>query len=39
MLTAAEGGVLGAVVVDAQPAMRSNVILAKAGKMNLGFMF
>jgi hypothetical protein len=29
MLTVAEGGVLGAVVIDAHPEMRRNVILAK----------
>jgi hypothetical protein len=38
MLTVAEGGVLGAVVIDAHPEMRRNVILAKAELMNLVFM-
>jgi len=34
----AEGGVLGAWVIDAQPAMRRIVILAKAELMKLVFM-
>src|SRR2546430_6296984 len=38
MLTVAEGGVLGAVVIDAHPVMRRNVILAKAELMKLIFM-
>ena len=38
MLTVAEGGVLGALVVDAHPAMRSNVTLAKTELMKLVFM-
>jgi hypothetical protein len=38
MLTVAEGGVLGALVIDAHPEMRRNVILAKAELMRLVFM-
>ena len=38
MLTVAEGGVLGAVVIDAHPEMRRNVILAKAELMKFVFM-
>jgi hypothetical protein len=38
MLTVAEGGVLGAVVIDAHPAIRRSVILAKAELMKLIFM-
>jgi hypothetical protein len=38
MLTVAEGGVLGAVVIDAHPEMKRNVILAKAELMKLIFM-
>jgi hypothetical protein len=38
MLTVAEGGVLGAVVVEAHPEMRRSVILAKAELMKLVFM-
>ena len=38
MLTVADGAVLGAVVIDAHPEMRRNVILAKAELMKLVFM-
>jgi hypothetical protein len=38
MLTVAEGGALGAVVIDAHPAIRRIVILAKAELTNLVFM-
>ena len=38
MLTVAEGGVLGAVVVDAHAAMRRIVIPVKAELMKLVFM-
>jgi hypothetical protein len=38
MLTVAEGGVLGAVVVEAHPPMRRNVRLARAELMKLVFM-
>jgi hypothetical protein len=38
MLTVAEGGALGAVVIDAHPAIRRIVILAKAELINLVFM-
>ena len=39
MLTVAEGGVLGAVVVEAHPEMRRNVIPTKVELMRLVFMF
>ena len=38
MLTVADGGALGAVVIDAHPAIRRIVILAKAESINLVFM-
>ena len=38
MLTVAEGGVLGASIIDAQPAMTINVMQAKAELMKLVFM-
>jgi len=38
MLTVAEGGALGAVVVDAHPARRRIVILVKAELIKLVFM-
>ena len=38
MLTVAEGVVLGACVIDAHPAMRSNVILARTELMKLVFI-
>ena len=38
MLTVAEGGALGAVVIDAHPAMRRIVIPVKAELMKLVFM-
>ena len=38
MVTVAEGGELGAVVIDAHPAIRRIVILAKAELINLVFM-
>ena len=37
MLTVAEGGVLGACVIDAHPAMRRNVIPTKVELMKLIF--
>jgi hypothetical protein len=38
MVTVAEGVVLGACVIDAQPAMRRNVIPIKVGLIRLVFM-
>jgi hypothetical protein len=38
MLTVAEGGALGAVVIDAHPAMRRIVIPVKAEMMKLVFV-
>jgi hypothetical protein len=38
MLTVAEGGVLGACVIDAQLAMRSKVMLARTELMMLVFI-
>ena len=38
MFTVAEGGALGAVVVDAHPGMRRRVIPVKAELMKLVFM-
>ena len=38
MLTVAAGGALGAVVIDAHPAIKRIVILAKAELINLVFM-